>query len=71
MPNIRVVFGGIVVIVLAIGPKVFGFKPGRGRWILRAINPYHDFFVREVKPSVPCRNVLRHVRIPAKNARDT
>jgi hypothetical protein len=22
-----------VVIVLAIGPKVHGFKPGRGQWI--------------------------------------
>jgi hypothetical protein len=25
--------GGLVVIVLAIGPKVIDFKPGRGRWI--------------------------------------
>jgi hypothetical protein len=34
-----------VVIVLAIGPKVRGFKPGRGRWILRAINiPSISFF---------------------------
>jgi hypothetical protein len=24
--------GGLVVIVLPIGPKVRGFKPGRGRW---------------------------------------
>jgi hypothetical protein len=26
-----------VVSVLATGPKVRGFKPGRGRWILRVI----------------------------------
>jgi hypothetical protein len=32
-----VVLGGLVVIVLAIGPKVRGFKPGRGRWSLRTI----------------------------------
>jgi hypothetical protein len=28
-----VVFGGLVVIVLATGPKVRGFKPGQGRLI--------------------------------------
>jgi hypothetical protein len=28
---------GLVVSVLATGPKVHGFKPGRGRWILRVI----------------------------------
>jgi hypothetical protein len=27
--------GGIVVIVLAIGPNVRRFKPGRGRWIFK------------------------------------
>jgi hypothetical protein len=29
--------GGVAVSVLATGPKVRGFKPGRGRWILRVI----------------------------------
>jgi hypothetical protein len=33
----RVALGGLVVSVLATGPKVCGFKPGRGRWILRVI----------------------------------
>jgi hypothetical protein len=28
-----VFLGGIVVIVLAIGHKIHGFKPGRGQWI--------------------------------------
>jgi hypothetical protein len=32
-----VALGGVVVSVLATGPKVRGFKPGRGRWILRVI----------------------------------
>jgi hypothetical protein len=32
-----VTFGDVVVSVLATGPKVRGFKPGRGRWILRVI----------------------------------
>jgi hypothetical protein len=33
----RVALGGLVVSVLATRPKVRGFKPGRGRWILRVI----------------------------------
>jgi hypothetical protein len=33
----RVALGGLVVSVLATGPMVRGFKPGRGRWILRVI----------------------------------
>jgi hypothetical protein len=32
-----VALGGVVVSVLATGPKVPRFKPGRGRWILRVI----------------------------------
>jgi hypothetical protein len=32
-----VALGGLVVSVLATGPKVREFKPGRGRWILRVI----------------------------------
>jgi hypothetical protein len=34
---VNVALGGQVVSVLATGPKVHGFKPGRGRWILRVI----------------------------------
>jgi uncharacterized protein HemY len=30
-----VALGGIVVSVLATGPKVRGFNPGRGRWIFK------------------------------------
>jgi hypothetical protein len=37
VPHFRVVLGGVMVIVLAIGAKVCGFKPGRGDGILRAI----------------------------------
>jgi hypothetical protein len=32
-----VALGGLVVSVLATGPEVRGFKPGRGRWNLRVI----------------------------------
>jgi hypothetical protein len=30
-----VALGSLVATVLAIGPMVRGFKPGRGRWILK------------------------------------
>jgi hypothetical protein len=53
-----VALGGLVVSVLATGPKVRGFKPGRGRWILRVISDKirsTPSFGGEVKPSVPCR----------------
>jgi hypothetical protein len=39
MKGITVALGGLVVSVLATGPKVRGFKPGRERWILRVIKP--------------------------------
>jgi hypothetical protein len=53
---ILVALGGPVVSVLATGPKVRGFKPGRGRWILRVIKIRSTpSFGDEVKPSVPCR----------------
>jgi hypothetical protein len=43
-----------VVSVLASGPKVRGFKPGRGNEFLRAIKIRSTpFFGWEVKPEVP------------------
>jgi hypothetical protein len=35
--TVKVALGGLVVSVLATGPKVRGLKPGRGRWILKVI----------------------------------
>jgi hypothetical protein len=55
----------------AIGPKVCGFKPCRGRWILRNIKIRCTYpFVREVKPSVLCRKILRHVKKPFEYERN-
>jgi hypothetical protein len=48
-----VVLGGVIVIVLATGPKVRVFKPDRGRRILRAIKIRSTSFGREVKSSAP------------------
>ena len=47
---------GPMVITLATGSEVRGFKAGRGRWIFSdRKNPENDFLRREVKPWVPCR----------------
>jgi hypothetical protein len=54
-----------VVIVLAIGPTGHEFKPDRGLCIFKDDkNPQHDSFGGEVKPSVPCREILRYVKYP-------
>jgi hypothetical protein len=55
-----VALGGLVVIVLAIGPKVRVFKPGRAPWIFNGYKIRSTTsFGWEVKPSVPCRTILR------------
>jgi hypothetical protein len=42
--------GGLVVIVLAIGPRFRGFKAGRGRWIYKGDkNQQQDFLRRGSK----------------------
>jgi hypothetical protein len=48
-----------MVIVLVIGPKVRGFKPAEGDGFLSATS-----FGVEVKPSVPCRDILRQIKDP-------
>jgi hypothetical protein len=61
--------GGVMVSVLATGPKGHGFKPGRGDWILRAIKIRSTpSFGGGLKP-VPCRKILLHVKDPLRNFR--
>jgi hypothetical protein len=56
---------GLVVSVLATGPKGRGFKPGRGDGFLRVIKILRTYsFGWEVKPEAPCRKILRHVKEP-------
>jgi hypothetical protein len=51
--------------VMAIGHKVGEFKPCRGQCTLRAIRILSmTSFGEEVKPSAPCRKILRHVKNP-------
>jgi len=48
-----------VVSVIAIRPKVRGFKPNRRRLTFKSDkNPHH------AKPSVPCHKMLRHLKKP-------
>jgi hypothetical protein len=60
---------GLVVIVLAIVPKIREFKPGRGRWTfkgdLRAIKVRSTTsFGEEENPSLTCRKILLNVKDP-------
>jgi hypothetical protein len=55
--------GGVVVSVLATRPKYREFEPGKGDGFLRAIKIRSTpSFGWEVKPEVPCRKILRHVK---------
>jgi hypothetical protein len=56
-----------MVSVLSIGPKVCGFKSSKGDGFLRVIKIRSTpSFGREVKPSVPCHKILRHVKTTYK-----
>jgi hypothetical protein len=55
--------GGVVVSVLATGPEGHGFEPGQGDGFLRVIKICSTpFFGWEVKPEVPCRKILQHIK---------
>jgi hypothetical protein len=57
--------GGVVVSVLATGPKGRRFKPGRGDGFLRVIKIRSTFsFGWEVKPKVKCRRFYCMLKIP-------
>jgi hypothetical protein len=56
-----VILGVVMICVLAIGPKVRGFSPGRG-WFLRAIKIRStSSFGGGVKPLAPCK-IIRHIK---------
>ena len=61
--------GGLVVIILAIGSQVHGFKAGRGRWIFFQNVKIMSMtsFGREVKPWVPCRGFTARKRTSCRN----
>jgi hypothetical protein len=58
-----VFLGGVIVIVLAIGPKVRGFKPGRARWIFKGgKSPQHTFLRKGSEAVGPMSNSFRYVK---------
>jgi hypothetical protein len=55
--------GGVMVNVLAIGPKFHGFKPRRGDGFLMVIRIGSTSpFGGEVNPLAPCHNILQHAK---------
>jgi hypothetical protein len=53
-----VALGGVVVSVPGTGPKVRGFRPGRGRWVcdglvIKSVARLHDFLRRGSKAVGP------------------
>jgi hypothetical protein len=56
---------GVVVSVLATGPKGHRFKPGQDDGFLMAIKICStSSFGWEVKPKAPCHEILQHVKEP-------
>jgi hypothetical protein len=54
---------GVAVGMLATGPKGPGLEPGQGDGYLRAIKIRSTSFIGcDVKPEVPCRKILLHVK---------
>jgi hypothetical protein len=52
-----------MVNMLAFGPKIRGFKLRPGDGILKGIKiSSAPFFGEEVKPEIPFRDILRHVK---------
>jgi hypothetical protein len=62
---------GVVVSVLATGPKGHGLKPGQGDGFLRVIKICSTPSFRwEVNPEAPCHKILRHVKDPSTYLRN-
>jgi hypothetical protein len=52
--HVPTALGGLVVSVVATGPKVRGLDPDRGRWIFKGDkNPEHNFLGRGSKAVGP------------------
>jgi hypothetical protein len=58
------ILGGVMVSMLAIGPKVHGFSPGLAIDFKGSKNHSMPPFRGRVKPSAPCRKIYWHVKDP-------
>jgi hypothetical protein len=62
------VLGGVMVNMSAIGPKVRGFKSGRGQWIFKSDKIRNTIsFGGEVKPSAPVVKFYDMLKNPSKD----
>jgi hypothetical protein len=63
--SLNVVLRGLVVTVLASGPRFAGLSQAEGDGFLTAIKIRSTpSFGGEVKPSVPCHEILRYIKGP-------
>jgi hypothetical protein len=61
----EVILGGVMVIVIAIGPGVAGSNPAERDGALRAIKFRSRTSIEgEAKSSAPCRKVVLHIKDP-------
>jgi hypothetical protein len=62
-----------MIIVLAIGPKVYRLKPGQEQWIFKGDKNSIALlsFRWEAKQSAPCHKILQHVKDPLRYDSDT
>jgi hypothetical protein len=65
MQYLTVALGGLVVACLPLEPRFASSNAAEGDGFLRAIK------ISSVKPSVPCREILRQVKKPYGYERDT
>jgi hypothetical protein len=62
--------GGVVVSMLATGPKSRGFQTRQSRWIFKDdTKPQYNFIWIGVKPEVPCRKILWNLKNPLRYSR--
>jgi hypothetical protein len=69
--SVHIFQGDLSTSCAATGSKGGGFEPGQGDEFLRAIKILSTpSFGWEIKPEVPCRNILRHVKYLLKSHGD-
>jgi hypothetical protein len=68
--NYKISLGAVMVIELAIRPKVLTFKHGRGDGFLKTTKIRSTpSFGEEKKPESPCRKILQHLSLTCKYER--
>jgi hypothetical protein len=67
-----IALGGLVIACLPLNPRFEGSYPAEDDGFLRALKINSTIsFAGKIKPSVPCCNILRHVKDPYEYERNT